>query len=189
MLSEITHSRLSRAFFFSVMALVLAVLLGACGFRPLYGKHGAGVLPAEEYLARIEIQQLKDRVGQQLRNNLLSRLSPRGSSGKPLYSLGVNVSESITSLGVKKSAVVTRGNLMILANYSLTFLRGAVIDTEESAESKQGGLTSGTVLSTSSYDIPQAQYAASAALKDARTRAVKEISDEIRTRLAAYFKQ
>jgi LPS-assembly lipoprotein len=183
--SESYRQRLVR---FSVVVLV-ATLVGACGFRPLYGRHGAGTLPAEQYLARIEIKQIDSRIGQQLRNNLLSRLSPKGSSGQPLYSLSINISESISSLGVKKSAVVTRGNLRVSAQYTMVKLHFNEENTDPTGVDLTTSLTNGTVLATSSYDIPQAQYAALAALKDARTRAVKELADDIRTRLAVYFKQ
>lgn len=172
-----------------MVVIVAALLLGACGFLPLYGNLGAGDIPAEGYLALIDIEQINDRIGQQLRNNLLSRLNPKGPADKPLYVLSIKVTESITSLGVKKSAVVTRGNLRVSANYSLTSLPGAAIKADELEGDGRSSLTSGTVLSTSSYDIPQAQYAVLAALKDARSRAVKEIADDIRTRLAVYFKQ
>jgi LPS-assembly lipoprotein len=185
LLSEMTLQRFERtcreAWAPALVLVVLTLFLAACGFKPLYGRHGAGTLPAEQYLARINIEQVADRVGQQLRNNLLSRLNPKGPSADPLYSLSINVTESITNLVIKKSAVVTRGNLRIAASYSMALVRGV--------GAGEGGLASGTVLSTSSYDIPQDQFAARAALKDARARAVKEIADDMRTRLAVYFKQ
>ena len=178
--SESPRQRLVR---FCVVILV-ALLVGACGFRPLYGRHGAGIVPAEQYLARIEIRQIENRIGQQLRNNLLSRLNPKGSPDRPLYSLSITISESVSSLGIKKSAVVTRGNFRVSAEYTMVKLHL----NEEVADEKEA-LASGSVLATSSYDIPQAQYAVLAALKDARARAVKELADDIRTRLAVYFKQ
>ncbi len=166
------------------LVIIVSGLVGACGFNPLYGKHGSGVAPAEQFLARIQIQQIKNRIGQQLRNNLLSRLSPKGPSAQPLYSLSITLSESISSLEIQKSARVTRGNLKVSAKYSIKRLHfnGEVATANEN-------LTSGNVLATSSYNIPQAQYAAMAALKDAQARAVKELADDIRTRLAVYFKQ
>jgi len=172
-----------RAGFFALV-LALTGILGACGFRPLYGQNERQSLTAEQSLSQIEIQPIKDRIGQQLRNNLLSRLNPKQRTEKPLYALSVSLTESVANLGVKKSAVVTRGNLRITANYTLSFLSGAAPKEDEAAQ-----LASGTVLSTSSYDIPQAQFAALAALKDARARAIKEIADDIRTRLAVYFRQ
>jgi len=182
LLSEIPNKRPYRNFKTLIVLILASLIVSACGFRPLYGKHGAGTFPAEQYLARIDIAQINDRIGQQLRNNLLSRLSPKGVADKPLYSLNITIAESIANLGVKKSAVVTRGNLRLSASYSLTLIK-------RDKENQQMHLADGSVLSVSSYDIPQAQYAARAALKDARTRATKELADDIRTRLAVYFKQ
>jgi len=169
--------------------LFLSVLLGACGFRPLYGKHVSGNVPAEQYLALTEVAQIKDRIGQQLRNNLLNHLNPKGPAEKPLYRLSISITQSINNLGVQKSAVVTRANLQVSATYGLTKLHAPVTLADGSQSYANTSLTSGTILSTSSYDIPQAQYAVRASLKDAQTRAVKEIADDIKTRLAVYFKQ
>ena len=161
---------------------MLVIFLGACGFRPLYGqKNSASSRTAEENLGLIEVKSINDRIGQQLHNNLLVRLNPHGPSDRPAYSLSISVLESISNLGVKKSSVVTRGNLRVTATYSLSGYNSEDLGGQS--------LTSGTIISTSSYDIPQAQYTALAAAKDARARAVREIADDIRTRLAVYFQQ
>lgn len=185
LLSKLSPGRLPATITVPAILLVLVTLLGACGFRPLYGKDGEGVASAEQHLARISIKQIKNRIGQQLRNNLLSRLNPKGPPGKPLYSLSIKIGDAVSNLGVKKSAVVTRGNLRVSGNYVLTKL----YVTTSKGEAIVTVMTSGNVLSTSSYDIPQAQYAALAARKDAQARAVREIADDIRNRLAIYFKQ
>ncbi len=182
---------ISPKMFFRVSVIALAVLttglLASCGFRPLYGqKSSATSLTAEQNLAQIEIISISDRIGQQLHNDLLSRLNPKGRPADPLYSLSVSVSESIANLGIKKSAVVTRGNIQVTANYSLLQIRNTGSGTGTNGIS---ALTSGRVISTSSYDISQAQYTALAAEKSARERALKEIADDIRTRLAVYFQQ
>lgn len=171
------------------VVVLLSGSLGACGFRPLYSQQQDVASFAEKSLAQIEIKQIKDRIGQQLRNNLLARLQPKGEPAEPRYSLSITLNESVANLGVKKSAVVTRGNLRVTATYTLLRLR---LDEEAGGKNKDeedNSLTTGTVISTSSYDIPQAQYTALAAAKDARARAVKELADDIRTRLAVYMQQ
>lgn len=177
------------------LGLIMTAILGGCGFRPLYGqKNSATSLTAEQNLSLIEINVIQDRIGQQLHNNLLTRLNPKGRPNNPLYSLSVTVSESIASLGVKKSAEVTRGNLHVTARYSLLKYIDPTLEIntkepEQEDTEEENKLPSGGVTATSSYDIPQAQYTAIAAAKDARTRALREIADEIRTRLAVYFQQ
>ncbi|HJN24183.1 MAG TPA: LPS assembly lipoprotein LptE [Rhodospirillales bacterium] len=183
----LSRKRLAPGPLVCLLAIGAVIALGACGIRPLYGqKHGASPFSVKQSLALIEIQAIENRIGQQLHNNLLARLNPKGRSQKPAYSLVITVTESITNLGVRKSATVTRGNLRVIATYSLTSIRGAYSGTERL---KEETLTSGRVLATSSYDISQEQYSALAAAKNARTRAVKEISDDIQTRLAVYFQQ
>ena len=172
-----------------VIALVLATLVGACGFRPLYGTQQSETLSAHQNLALIQIKQIKDRPGQLLRNNLLSRINAKGEPANPQYALTIILTESIANLGVKKSAVVTRGNLTVTASYSLTTLQGHSLDQQNIDIGVVKTLTSGSVQSISSYDIPQAQYTAIVALKDARSRAIREIADDLKIRLAVYFQQ
>lgn len=164
------------------LIIVINCLLGACGFNPLYGNQIGVDIAVEEQLALIKINQIEDRTGQLLRNNLLTRLNIEGEPKKPYYILDVKVRESRVNLGVKKTAVVTRGNLKISAKYTL-----AQININKPT-AKPGVLTTSTVTIISSYDIPQAQYMALAALKNSRARALKEIADEIKTRLGVYFR-
>ena len=170
--------QIPQARIFGLTALVFVVVLtSGCGFRPLYGTRPNESTATENYLAQIQITQIPDRLGQQLRNNLLSRLTPKGEPRNPRYQLNVSLSESIANLGVKKTSVVTRGNLTVNANYTLNIL------------GDQKHFTSGTVQAISSYDIPQAEFSARAALNDARARAIREIADDIKIRLGVYFKQ
>jgi LPS-assembly lipoprotein len=165
------------------LILVLNTLLGACGFNPLYGQRAGTDVKVGQHLALIHIQPIKDRIGQHLRNNLLVHLNLRGQPVKPLYTLNVTIIESNNNLGIKKSAVVTRGNLKVSAKYSLSQVADVASGIEASS------LMTATSTMISSYDIPQGQYIARAALKDAQARAIKEIADDIRTRLGVYFRQ
>ena len=165
------------------LALVMSTLLGACGFSPLYGQRASPGFTVEKHLALIHVQPIKNRIGQYLHNNLLARLNFKGQPANPLYELNVSLVESSVNLGVKKTAVVTRGNLKILTTFTLS--QPANVASQIKAKS----LMTATVTAISSYDIPQAQYLALVALKDARARAVKEIADDIRTRLGIYFRQ
>ena len=165
------------------LGLVLGTLLSACSFSPLYGQRAGTDHTVEQHLALISIQPIKDRIGQDLRNNLLVRLNLKGQAASPLYSLNVTLEETISNLGIKKSAVVTRGNLKLFATFTLSQAANAALGIKSSS------LITSTITTISSYDIPQAQYSALAALKDARARAVKEIANDMRTRLGVYFRQ
>lgn len=157
-----------------VLALV-AVAVGACGFRPLYGGGRDGLAAAE--LAAIRIDPIDDRIGQQLHNELLDRLAPTGRPANADYVLRVTLREGVQRLAVSKTELATRANLRVTAHYQLLDGRNRALLMED------------TKTVVSSYNIVSAEFAALANEKDARARALQEMADEIRTRLAVYFVQ
>jgi len=159
---------------FRVYALLSAmVLLSGCGFRPLYG-HSEGGTVSQEF-ARIDIGSIRDRIGQQFRGRLLYLLQPRGGSGPPAYHLSVSLTETSSSLGVQKTSLATRANLIVTANIGLTDLGDG------------GSLYSAVDQVSVSYNILDSEYATLIAEKDARLRAIVALSENIRIRLGAYF--
>ncbi len=153
----------------------LALLIGleACGFRPLYSeRHNAGVT-AE--LAATRIDLIADRTGQKLHNFLLDRFNPKGLAARPRYGLKVRVQSRRRELGIRKDETATRANLTLTARYTLRDWR-----TKRS-------LYQGTSSSTNSYNILEADFATLAALNDATTRAARELSEKIKTRLSIFF--
>ena len=173
----------NKNFFNTFILLISCLLLSSCSYRPLYDQRTNSDNNIIKNLELIEIEPIKDRIGQSLHNNLLVHLNPRGKPEYPIYKLSVTLQETRSNLGVKKSAVVTRGNLKILA----TFVLSKAVNISEGT--KADSLFTSKVTAISSYDIPQAQYAALAALKNARVRALRKIADNIKTRLGIYFSQ
>ncbi len=129
----------------------------------------------EDGLAATRIQPISGRTGQQLHNLLRDRLNPRGQSTTPAYLLDINVSKSITELGVRKDETATRANLTMTATFTL-----------RSAETNKA-LLSSKAIAVSSYNILDALYATTVAENDAVKRSLRELADEIRLRLAVYF--
>lgn len=170
-------------FSFAALILVIGSFLNACGYTPLFEQRDSTDLSINKKMALVQIQPIKDRIGQRLRSNLLVRLNPRGKPVNPLYTLNVVLEETSSKLNIKKSTVVTRGNLRVSATFTLS----KISNITSKIESKN--LLSTKVTTISSYDIPQAQYAALANLKDAQTRALREIADNIRIRIGIYFHQ
>ena len=155
------------------MPLALLIGLGACGFRPLYSeRHNVGVT-AE--LAATRIDLIADRTGQKLHNFLLDRFNPKGLAARPRYGLKVTVQTRRRELGIRKDETATRANLTLTARYTLRDWR-----TNRS-------LYQGTSSSANSYNILEADFATLAALNDATTRAARELSEKIKTRLSIYF--
>lgn len=150
---------------------VAALLIGGCGFRPLYESGGGS---DEAVLATVEVATIKDRMGQQLRNLLIENLAPRGPAGRTDYRLSVTLTESKSSLAIKKDETATRANLTITADFKLVALKDPRL-----------GVFSGRSLSTNSYNILTSDFATLSAERDARTRALRTLAQEIRLRVAA----
>lgn len=154
--------------------LGLGLLLAACGFQPMYARGGDGRTTAEQ-MAATRIMPMPDRVGQVMHNMLRDRLNPRGQPRAPAYLLRVSLGEFKEELGVRKDETATRANLTLSASFSL----------HEAGTDKV--LFSGFVTSINSYNILENQFATIFSETDARERALRELSDGIRTRLGVYF--
>jgi LPS-assembly lipoprotein len=106
---------------------------------------------------------------------LRDRLNPGGPPAQPLYVLDVQLKESIEQLAIRKDETATRANLRLSAEYKLRQR-----DTNEV-------VTSGLSLTTTTYNILNSQFATYTSEEDARKRALRELSDDIRIQLGAYF--
>ncbi len=157
------------------MLLALVPGIGACGFRPLYDQRPAAAVPA--VLAAVQVDVIADRDGQKLHNFLLDRLNPKGPAANPLYGLRVILTTDRPTLALRRDETATRVNLTLTANYALRDLRTAKV------------LFEGRSRATNSYNILQSEFATLASLDDATTQAARELSDEIKIRLAIFLSQ
>lgn len=165
----------SRRFFTTVAVALMLGVLGACGFEPLYARHDGDGVTAR--LEAIRIEPIADRVGQMLHNRLRDALAPRGPAAKPRYYLKVTVAETAQESVIQRTAFAARANLSLDVTFQL-----------HDAKSR-GAVHSGSVRSTSSYPYQIAALGTLAGEKDARERAVADAAEEIRARLALYFKR
>jgi LPS-assembly lipoprotein len=155
--------------------LALALLpLAACGFHPLYSK----AVQREEnpQLAGIIVVPIADRYGQQLELALREALNPEGLDVKPLYQLVVGVNVTRIDLGIQRDASSTRGRIDAYATLTL-------VDVKTSRK-----IYTSLAQSTSAFNILQDGYAAEVAEEDARTRTVRDLTDQIRLRLALFLR-
>jgi len=169
------RGRVKRGKFRSAVLVTVALLATGCGFRPLYGDPGGARASTAEQMAAIRILPLRDRLGQQMHNMLRDRLNPRGQPRDPAYVLAVKLSEVREELGIRKDETATRANLTLYANYTLRAASGDKI------------LFTGQSSSVNSFNILSNQFASLFSESDAQTRALRELSDDIRTRLGLYF--
>jgi len=153
-------------------ALIAGACVAGCGFQPLHapdrGASAAG-------LSEIRIAPISDRIGQQLHNLLLDKLTPLGPPRSPRYELQVKLNESLQNLAVRKDDVATRANLVMRASFQLIRVEDDVL------------MMSSDAISANSYNILRQQFGTLSAENNARDRAVREISDQIRTRVAIYL--
>ena len=159
----------------ATLLIGIALALSACGFAPLYGRADNQAASPVDHMAAVRILPLPDRTGQQMHNLLRDRLNPIGQPPKPVYELGLRISESRQELGIRKDETATRANLNLAVRFTL--------------KSVQTGRTlyNGKVNSVSSYNILTSPFATGFSEADARARALREIADSIRTRLGIYF--
>lgn len=148
--------------------------MSACGFQPLYGER-TGSTGAQEKLSQIEVLFIADRLGQQVHNYLLDRISPLGRPDAPLYSLDVELNLSREDLGVSRDETATRAKLTLSASYRLVDKKSGKRVFQSSTQT------------ANSFTIVDSDFANLSAENDAIDRAAREVSDSIRLRLALYF--
>ncbi|MET4699434.1 LPS-assembly lipoprotein [Constrictibacter sp. MBR-5] len=156
--------------------LLLALALPACGFKPLYGTSdgGSGVSPE---LAAVEVGNIPDRPGQQLRTHLELLLDPRGTGGPARYGLQVKLRSDTADVAIRRDETATRRDVSMWASYVLTDLNGGAV------------LTSGQARAVNSYNVVASDVATRAGEEDARDAALRRLAEELRTRLAIYFER
>ena len=149
--------------------------ISGCGFEPLYGSRGE--TKVINNFAYLRVAKIKDRIGQQLRNELLHQLHSAGRASTTKYELFATLQENSSSLAVRKSAFATRANLTVTAKFKL-LPEGAskpLLDSSQEA--------------TVSYNIYNSEFATKIARREAQMRAVKSLSKDIVIQLAIYFER
>lgn len=164
----------------SKASLVVAFLaLGpvGCGFQPMYAKpdpsQTGSAVQAE--LSSIRVLGIEDRQGQILRNALVSRLSPLGEPGRPIYSLSVHLTQSQENLAERSDGKASLGRMFITAKFILT-------NTQ-----KESPILSGNSRSVVSYRLLGPTYGSTAVERDAEERALGDLAENIQSQIAAYF--
>ena len=156
----------------AIACLAAALLLSGCGYRPLYGSSAdsAGVSAT---LASVSIPVADNRVGQLIRNDLISAM--RSGVSEDRYTL-------LLSPAVKKANIIEQSKSQSerqAINLSVSF------DLVDKATGKS--LHTGKTFSQASYDVVGQPFADQQAETNAVERAAHEVSADIRIRLAAFF--
>ena len=157
--------------FAAVFALALAAPLAGC-IQPLYGPNLDGTSNAAE-LRAVEVDEIPERIGHYVRNELIYGFNGTGAQVTPRYRLKVKLSERVqTPIYNTTTSFTTSATVVVDANYSLMTLP----DNVEIAK--------GVAQALASYDRFTARFTNIRAARDAEIRDAKVIADSIRTRIA-----
>ena len=149
-----------------ILSLIsLPVLLGACGFSPIYSDGSA----ASALQGRVEITAGKGREYFEMRERLIERF---GFANDPRYTLTFSYIVDSEGLAVSRTAEITRYNLDGISDFKVTDSNGVVV-------------FSGSVKSTTAYSATSETYPTRVAEQDARSRLALALADQIVTRVSA----
>jgi LPS-assembly lipoprotein len=153
----------------------LAPALAACGFHPLYATAQSGSSAAGD-LQTVYVDPIPERVGYELRNDLLDLFnSSANSSEHSAYRLQLTLRQEQEPLGFQGDASITRYNFRLVAHYELFALP------------KEDIVKKGDLHAITAYNVPQSPYATVTAEKDAEDRAAMTVAEMMRTELAVFF--
>jgi LPS-assembly lipoprotein len=165
--------------------LAIAGLLAGC-FQPLYGERSAlGGSSVAQAMSAVNVAEIKtprgtriDRVGFEIRNNLIYGLTGGHGGTAPTHQLAIDLKSTQQQIIVDASSGrADVQNYGIDAFYTLTELGTGKVVLRSVASSRV------------SYNIPgqQQRFAGERGLRDAEDRAATVIADSIRNRIASYF--
>lgn len=154
-----------------VLITSMALLVGACGFQPMYAQPGGTAA-----IGPVSIGEIEGKAGHVLRTELTRMLAVE-NTGAPPMTLDVTLSEQVSQLGIRRDESATRAELRLIANYVLTPPPG------------QGQVMRGSVYTVVNYEIPTAAFGEIAAQDDARERAAETLAQRFRAELALRMAQ
>jgi LPS-assembly lipoprotein len=159
----------------ALAALTLAGFAGGCGFHPLYGDGGA-TAGTRDKLAAIFVEPIPNRLGYELRNELIDLFDSSGRVSHDAFRLRVTLSQKSEGVALQNDAAITRYNDTLTVHYELTDRFGKLVTSGD-----ESGLTA--------YNVVESPYATLIAQRDADTRAAYDIAYRIRTDLAVFFQK
>lgn len=170
--ADTSHSR--RAALRLLLAAALPVALGGC-LRPMYGPDTSGASIVTK-LEGIIVDDVPDRLGHYLVQEVRFQLDGSGGDTKPVYRLAMTATETVQSSIVNTSTGrATAATIIVRVNYTLTEIATAKVLLSQSA------------YTTASYERGPQRFESVRAARDAEIRAAKQLADQIRTRLSAWF--
>ena len=154
----------------SIALLPLALLLSACGLKPMYAGGGSGAVA--QGLSAINVAPIEGRGGWLVRNALVDRLGAGGASGAAQYRLDVRLDDRLEGLGLLSDDTIGRERRTLRARYQLVDLTSGRIVLDATAGSDAG------------IDVVSSEYATIAAENSALENLSRDVVDRIVTTLS-----
>jgi LPS-assembly lipoprotein len=155
-------------------AALLALPLAGC-LQPLYAPGGFGLdsAPLAAELQSIEVDEIPQRMGHYVRNELIFGLNGTGSQPPPRYRLMVTLRERVqTPILDTVTGRATSATVIVDAEYRL-------VTVPQEIE-----VTKGIAFNIASYDRFSNRFSNVRAARDAEIRNARVIAESIRTRIA-----
>lgn len=165
--------------------LGVAMTLGACQVRPLYGtstgEFGGGTSPVTAEMAAIDLDSIpsqfaNDDASRVLYNELIYRFERGAGSPAKRYRLKVLMDVGSSEVGVERFADVPSA-------YTTTMNSTFVLSDINTNET----LLTGRAFKSASYDFSNQRFANKRAYRNAQERVAKAVADDISARIAGYF--
>ena len=153
-----------------LVALAFALLLSACGLKPMYSGGAAGNVAQGR--SGIEVSPIEGKSGWLMRNALVDRLGAGKTGGGAQYRLDVRLDDKLEGLGLLSDDTVARERRTLRARYQLVDLSSGEIVLDATAGSDAG------------IDVVSSEYATIAAENTALENLTRQVADRIVTRLA-----
>lgn len=154
-----------------IAPFILALMLTACGLRPLYSGGSKGAVAST--LVSIAVEPIQGKNGWLMRNALNDRLgTPQNDNAR--FRLVVALDDQIEGFGVRADDTVTRERRTLRARYQLI-----LSSTGETVLDATAGADAG-------IDVVSSEYATIASENTALENLTQRVADQIVTRLSLY---
>lgn len=154
---------------FTAIGLTCLLMLGGCGFAPLYAQQGV-----TSSLAQIDIDVPQTRTGYFLEQDLRNGFGEDLTSAKA-YTLNVTMNEEHYAVGYKVDETSTRSEITSTVTYKLS----------DNASGKT--LYQNKFTETVTYDTSRSPFTGVISQENAQQRVATSISEKIQSELALYF--
>jgi LPS-assembly lipoprotein len=150
-------------------AFSLALLLGACGLKPMYAGGGSGAVA--QGMAGVGVAPIEGKAGWLVRNALVDRFGAAGA-GSTRYRLDVRLDDKLEGLGLLSDDTIARERRTLRARYQLVDAASGEILLDATAGSDAG------------IDVVSSEYATIAAEQTALENLARDIAERIAVRVA-----